>query len=444
MSHVILKPYRISNIDTNKIVYYNMKEGSTKKILYLKYKDNNRDMRLTFQTPSLYNKESAIKKNGFYELNIPLYGKDPVKTQSLINFFRQLDKKFITDAKKFGSVWFGKSKNITYKSIIRSTPNLESIYKNGTIRVKIMDTESFKTTLLKNNETGINPDEIKADHYVKMILECYALWITKDGFGLYLKPILLSFTPIQFNYNYSLLEDSDNENQKSSDNDDDDILDTEIQHIEENYDIDTSNIEFPKNINILDNNDSMVVESNLISELVQSKQAKLNSHTNITSEYINDDDNITTYQNYVTEEFNNKNSTKKTINMNLETLDNTTSSFDSDDQDTLEGKVNSMDGHNINTGNIEDGHNINTGNIEDGHNINTGNIEDGHNINTGNIEDGHNINTGNIEDGHNINTGNIEDGHNINTGKAVNILDSSFNISSDSSDYTNYPLQYTT
>ena len=35
MSHVILKPYRISNIDTNKIVYYNMKEGSTKKILYL-------------------------------------------------------------------------------------------------------------------------------------------------------------------------------------------------------------------------------------------------------------------------------------------------------------------------------------------------------------------------------------------------------------------------
>ena len=48
MTNVVIKPYLISNIDTNN-VYSSMKEGKNIKIIYLKYKDSNRDTKLTFQ-----------------------------------------------------------------------------------------------------------------------------------------------------------------------------------------------------------------------------------------------------------------------------------------------------------------------------------------------------------------------------------------------------------
>ena len=61
-SQKIVTPYRISDINPENIVYSKTKEGSNKKILYLKYKDNNQDMPLTFQTPSLENFEKYKTK----------------------------------------------------------------------------------------------------------------------------------------------------------------------------------------------------------------------------------------------------------------------------------------------------------------------------------------------------------------------------------------------
>ena len=55
-----------------------------------------------------------------------------------------------------------------------------------------------------------NPINITQNAWVKIILEAYAIWINENGFGLFLRPILLSFKKDEYVlYNYELMEDSD-------------------------------------------------------------------------------------------------------------------------------------------------------------------------------------------------------------------------------------------
>lgn len=51
-----------------------------------------------------------------------------------------------------------------------------------------------------------------------MIIEIQAIWINKNGFGIFLKPVLVSFTPIEIK-KYKFLDDSEDEV--------DDVLDSE-------------------------------------------------------------------------------------------------------------------------------------------------------------------------------------------------------------------------
>ena len=106
--------------------------------------------------------------------------------------------------------------------------------------------------------------------------------ITKDGFGLYLRPVLLSFSPKIIDYTYSLLEDSDNEEDYNYD----DIIETEVEG-------------FKEEINNQIASDEEDVEENI--EILKGLQIHNIETDQITSEYVNDDNNITTYQNYLTE-----------------------------------------------------------------------------------------------------------------------------------------------
>ena len=228
-----------------------------------------------------------------------------------------MDKKFINDAKTYGSKWFNGQKNITYKSLIRSATNQNNEkYKNGILRIKILNTNNFKTTILKENKYPINATDIEDNNYIKMILECYALWITKDGFGLYLKPILLSLRPIKINYNYSLIEDSE-----LSDDCDDDIIEDHVKTVLSNE----SNKSLKNNLsennlienkivsgkNLIENSlsENSLSENSLsensISENNTSENNLINQNyipaDNETSEYQNTGTNIDTYKNYTTE-----------------------------------------------------------------------------------------------------------------------------------------------
>ena len=80
------------------------------------------------------------------------------------------------------------------------------------IKIKIIKNDNFETILQVNNKESICIENIEKDSWVKMILEVYAIWINKNGFGIFLRPILVSFKPFdKIEYNYKFIDDSDNE-----------------------------------------------------------------------------------------------------------------------------------------------------------------------------------------------------------------------------------------
>ena len=78
------------------------------------------------------------------------------------------------------------------------------------IRVKIINNDDFKTILQLNNQVNIDSNNIPNNSWVKMILEIHAIWINKNGFGLFLKPIIISFNPFEIR-KYKFIEDSEDE-----------------------------------------------------------------------------------------------------------------------------------------------------------------------------------------------------------------------------------------
>jgi hypothetical protein len=248
-------PYKIQDIVYSKIRYISKKVTNSKTIVYIKYKDNGKLNNFVFQTPSLRNVNNIIKKNGYYEMDIPLVGQNKNKTDLLVGFLNNLDRKIINDA-KINTDWFDNfivDNNIKYQKTIRDNDN----YKNGMIKVKILKNDNFETIVKVNNKDRVDLNNVNKNSWVKMILEVYAIWINKNGFGLFLRPILVSFKPIdKIEYNYKLIDESD-------DIDEDDIINTAINEESifiknnntDNDDITTSILEYP-NVNKLSSTSS--------------------------------------------------------------------------------------------------------------------------------------------------------------------------------------------
>jgi len=207
-------PYHISEIDINKICYTDIKSTSKKTIVYLKYNDNNKLKNIAFQTPLLLSNNLIECRKKTFELDVPLVGKKTDKILKLANFLNSIDKKIVKDAKT-NNKWFEKFAHIKrkngyiYQKILRDST--ENKYPNGIIRLKILKTDDFETILhINNNRASIDEINNNRDNWLKCILEIYAIWINEDGFGLYIRPIILSFKPcIDITYNYKMMEDSD-------------------------------------------------------------------------------------------------------------------------------------------------------------------------------------------------------------------------------------------
>jgi hypothetical protein len=204
-------PYRISEIDINNICYTDIKVNNKKTIIYLKYNDNNRFKNIVFQTPTFLSNYLPQLKNDIYELDIPLSGKEQNKINKFENFLEAIDKKIIKDAKN-NNKWFEKFVNIKsmkYQRIIRESTDKSN--KTGLIRLKLLKTNDFET-IIQNNTNRIEIEEINKDCWLKCILELYAIWINENGFGLFIRPVLLNFKPCpKITYNYKLIEDSEDE-----------------------------------------------------------------------------------------------------------------------------------------------------------------------------------------------------------------------------------------
>ena len=202
-------PYRISELDVDNICYTDIKANNKKTIVYMKYSDNNKLKNIVFQTPTFMSTNLIQIKNNMYELDVPLIGKEEHKTEKFINFLNSIDKKVIKDAKN-NNKWFENFvdvKTMKYQRSIRDATDINN--KKGVLRLRLLKTNDF-VTIVHNNNSRICFDEINKDCWLKCILEVYAIWINPNGFGLFIRPILLSFKPCtKINYNYKLIEDSD-------------------------------------------------------------------------------------------------------------------------------------------------------------------------------------------------------------------------------------------
>jgi hypothetical protein len=246
------QPYKIDDIKFENIRYVDKKETPERTIIYTKYEDNNKLSNFVIQTPSLRNINEVISKKGINELEIPLVGQNNTKTDKFIGFLNNLDKQITSDA-KINSEWFNNFYNgniIRYQKSIRECDD----YKNGMIKIKIIKNDNFETILQVNNKDDICVENIQKDSWVKMILEVYAIWINKNGFGLFLRPILVSFKPFdKIEYNYKFIDESDNEDVINTVIDNDSIFMKQGDIINESGE--TSILEMPYN-NVLSSTSS--------------------------------------------------------------------------------------------------------------------------------------------------------------------------------------------
>lgn len=205
------KPFKIDEIDLENIKFTDIKCNSSKTIVHIKYENRNELNNLVFQTPSLLNINKTVFRNNNYELDIPLFGKDDNKVNEFINFLNILDKKIIKEASR-NQDWFNnfiKDDKIKYQKTIRES--IDKKNKNGMIKIKLIKSNNFHTKI-NFEDTNINFYNIPDNSWVKIILEVYAIWINDNGFGLFLRPILLSFKKNELlNYNYNLIEDDSDE-----------------------------------------------------------------------------------------------------------------------------------------------------------------------------------------------------------------------------------------
>ena len=122
-------------------------------------------------------------------------------------------------AQIYSSSWFNSDSNsATYLNTIRDCQ--ENNYKNGYLKIKIIKTPDFNTIIKKNNKEDLDISEIPQDSWFKSILQIYALWVKPNNeFGLYLRPIIISFKIPENLFVYQFIE-----------SDEDDIPDTEINN----------------------------------------------------------------------------------------------------------------------------------------------------------------------------------------------------------------------
>ena len=217
-------PLNIHDIDLNNITYTKIKSNQTKKIILLKYNDTTCDSLKNFviQTPTLLNISTADFASGFAEIEVALDGKYNNTIDTFISFLNNLENKIKLDAQNNVSEWFNindTNQTINFQKIIRESND----YSKGTLKIKIIKNNDFETLIQLNNSNKIDVNLIPANSWCKMILECYAIWINSNNdFGLFFRPVLLSFTLKEKDiYNYKFIE---------SDEDEIEIPDTEIHH----------------------------------------------------------------------------------------------------------------------------------------------------------------------------------------------------------------------
>jgi hypothetical protein len=205
---------------------YNKKDG--KKIPHL------------HQSPDLLVTKIPIKKGDekeSYEMELPLYGKTPRKSEDYVKYLQALDNHVKSILDKNKEKWFEKEliNNIMYKTIIRPYKQEEQTKFNllGGIKIRFSlkgnDAVSFydnNKNLLKDPISSIVPFKT----YMKIIFHSHSILIEKEKCALVLIPIQIKLTTdedaVKITKSYSF-KDEDEEDEFNDDTCDN-YLETEI------------------------------------------------------------------------------------------------------------------------------------------------------------------------------------------------------------------------
>jgi hypothetical protein len=190
----------VRQLELDNIVYSKPRKNGNKKIVLIGYRDPNLNdiVPLIYQTTDLYCGKTVerIDKND-YKLDVPIYAKTNKKTEEFNTFLNNLNSKVIDDANKNRKLWF-ESDNIKYKSIIRKSPNVDPMFANGVIRLKIKNNDRFKTHIFDEFKENVDADiALNADScYLKALIEISAIVINNNSFELISKIHQIGTTPI--------------------------------------------------------------------------------------------------------------------------------------------------------------------------------------------------------------------------------------------------------
>jgi len=185
-------PYNIKSIDLNNINVKTPKIIKNKKIIFLKYDNNN----FVIQLSKL---ENNIIFDSTNEIEFEINKKDQ------INFMNKLDDYIISLGKTNANEWFSHiddKSSIDYQRILQY---------NNSVKIKIVNNDNFKTTMILNEEPIENLNNL--ENYSlnsKILLEIYAIWIKNNSFGLLLRPVNVAFTSIN-SYNYDFINETSSE-----------------------------------------------------------------------------------------------------------------------------------------------------------------------------------------------------------------------------------------
>ena len=212
MDTINLKPYFPETFDFNNIKYsrvYNDKNNKKTIFLYDKEIGN----KIYIQSPECKNVMNIITKDKYSELNIPIYGKNQYKINNFVNFLKQLDSKIINDAKINKKEWFDQAQKIKYRSLIKNIHDdyIDTVeYKMGMFNNGIIKLKVTSSTSITEDQKQITINNLHFDSYIRTIFQVYAIWITDDLFGLFLKPIKID-QKTKLIQEINFIDDSDNE-----------------------------------------------------------------------------------------------------------------------------------------------------------------------------------------------------------------------------------------
>lgn len=188
-----MDPYKIDDIILNNIVFKKTKLISNKKIIFLKYKNDNLN--------NFVIQLSKIENNNINNENEIEF---IIDNKKYINFFETLDD-FIIKKSKENYEWFNHledTSSMNYQRILRN---------NNSIKLKLCNNEELITKLIINDEIVNNFNNITIEESTsKIILEIYAIWIKPNSYGLLLRPVNISIKCNEHSYyNYEFLDDSE-------------------------------------------------------------------------------------------------------------------------------------------------------------------------------------------------------------------------------------------